>query len=230
MSLMGLKDGNCGTIRWLYSNMISSEFSDKNTSSLNERQKRLKDTLSQPFSEQAVHHSDIGSIVYSITFDDHTVYVNETKYAYIDIQSIQRLSSINSLLYDLELAGYSPVVLYPELTDVLLTHETPFYRLVRKGCLGMISASSILGRNPGKSQLIALNMIRGHLAHFIGSPDDLLREKDIEAAYTKVETKVGREVAETMRNNRARVIADDHVEVDSPVKMDYMKRPKRRFF
>lgn len=210
--------------------MISSEFSDKNSVSLTERQKRLKETLSQPFSEQAVHHSGVGADVYTIAYDDHTVYINDTRYAYIDIAPIQRLSSIDSLLYDLELAGYYPVIMYPELSDALLTHETPFYRLVRKGCLGMVSASSVLGRNPGKAQMIALNMIRGHLAHFISSPDDVVREKDVEAAYAKVESKRGREAAETMRNNRARVLADDHVEVDSPVKMDYMKRPKRRFF
>ncbi|WP_120191729.1 CpsB/CapC family capsule biosynthesis tyrosine phosphatase [Sinobaca qinghaiensis] len=190
----------------------------------------MQETLSRPFSYKAVHHPGIGSMVYTIVYEDHTVYINDTRYAYIDIASIHRLSSIDSLLYDLELAGYYPVILYPELSDALLTHDTPFYRLVRKGCLGMISASSLLGRNPGKAQVIAYNMARGNLAHFIGSERDEMREDDIKAAYAKVESKIGSEAAETLRSNRERVSADDHVEVDLPVKMDYMKRPKRRFF
>lgn len=210
--------------------MISSEFSDKNSVSLSERQKRLKQTLSRPFSDKTMYHPGVDSMVYTITYEDHTVYINNTRYAYIDIASIHRLSSIDSLLYDLELAGYYPVILYPELSDALLTHETPFYRLVRKGCLGMISVSSILGQNPGRAEMIAFNMIRGNLAHFIGAPSDKGREDDIETAHMKIEGKLGSTAADTLRNNRARVIADEHVEVDSPIKMDYMKRPKRRFF
>ncbi|WP_252315952.1 CpsB/CapC family capsule biosynthesis tyrosine phosphatase [Sinobaca sp. H24] len=161
-------------------------------------------------------------------FDDYAVYVNETRYAYIDIASTEMISGMEKVLYDLELAGYYPVIMYPELAEVLLSHETPLYRLVRKGCLGMVSTASIAGRNRSKTQMVAMNMIRGNLAHFMHSPEG--KEDELEAAYAKVESKIGKETAASLRDNRGRVLADDHVEVDLPGKIDYMKKPKWRLF
>ncbi|RKD76320.1 hypothetical protein ATL39_0536 [Sinobaca qinghaiensis] len=202
--------------------------SSHNGVSLTERQKRLKETLGKPLSEEAVYHPGIGTNVYKVDFEDYAVYVNETRYAYIDIASTEMVSGMEKVLYDLELAGYYPVIMYPELAEVLLSHETPLYRLVRKGCLGMISAASIAGRNRSKTQMVAMNMIRGNLAHFMHSPEG--KEDELEAAYAKVESKIGKETAASLRDNRGRVLADDHVEVDLPGKIDYMKKPKWRLF
>lgn len=207
--------------------MIGSESSNKQAA-LTQRQKRLNDTLEKPLSSEAAFHAGIGSDVYHVSFEDYTVYVNDSRYAYIDISTTEMISAMERVLYDLELAGYYPVILYPEQADVLLTHEVPFYRLVRKGCLGMVSAASIVGRNRSKTQMIAMNMIRGNLAHFIHSPSG--REEELEAAYAKVESKIGKETASSLRDNHRRVLADDHVEVDLPDKLDYMKKPKWRLF
>lgn len=207
--------------------MIGSESSNKHAA-LTQRQKRLNDTLEKPLSSEAAFHAGIGSDVYHVSFEDYTVYVNDSRYAYIDISTTEMISAMERVLYDLELAGYYPVILYPEQADVLLTHEVPFYRLVRKGCLGMVSAASIVGRNRSKTQMIAMNMIRGNLAHFIHSPSG--REEELEAAYAKVESKIGKETASSLRDNHRRVLADDHVEVDLPDKLDYMKKPKWRLF
>lgn len=207
--------------------MIGSESSNKHAA-LTQRQKRLNDTLEKPLSTEAAFHAGIGSDVYHVSFEDYTVYVNDSRYAYIDISTTEMISAMERVLYDLELAGYYPVILYPEQADVLLTHEVPFYRLVRKGCLGMVSAASIVGRNRSKTQMIAMNMIRGNLAHFIHSPSG--REEELEAAYAKVESKIGKETASSLRDNHRRVLADDHVEVDLPDKLDYMKKPKWRLF
>ncbi|WP_252314161.1 CpsB/CapC family capsule biosynthesis tyrosine phosphatase [Sinobaca sp. H24] len=207
--------------------MIGSESSNKQAA-LTQRQKRLNDTLEKPLSTEAAFHAGIGSDVYHVSFEDYTVYVNDSRYAYIDISTTEMISAMERVLYDLELAGYYPVILYPEQADVLLTHEVPFYRLVRKGCLGMVSAASIVGRNRSKTQMIAMNMIRGNLAHFIHSPSG--REEELEAAYAKVESKIGKETASSLRDNHRRVLADDHVEVDLPDKLDYMKKPKWRLF
>lgn len=207
--------------------MIGSE-SSHTGASLTERQKRLKKTLERPLSEKAAYHPDIGSDVYKVSFDDYTVYVNDTRYAYIDIESTEIISGMEKVLYDLELAGYYPVIMYPEQAEVLLSHETPLYRLVRKGCLGMVSTASIAGRSRSKTQMVAMNMIRGNLAHFLHSPS--CDKKELEAAYAKVESKIGKETAASLRDNRGRVLADDHVEVDLPDKIDYMKKRKWRWF
>lgn len=207
--------------------MIGSDSFNKHAA-LTERQKRLKDTLGKSLSTESAYHAGIGSEVYHVSYEDFTIYVNETRYAFIDIASTEMISGMERVLYDLELAGYYPVIMYPELAEVLLNHENPFYRLVRKGCLGMVSAASIVGRDRSKTSMVAMNMIRGNLAHFIHSPSG--REEEMEAAYAKVESKIGKEAAESLHHNRGRVQADDHVEVDLPDKVDYMKKPKWRLF
>ena len=76
---------------------------------------------------------------------------------------------LEQLCFQLQIAGITPVLAHPERTE-LYRHEPQVYqRLVDRGCLIQINASSLRGKYGGIISRIAADLIRRELVHIVAS-------------------------------------------------------------
>lgn len=154
----------------------------------------------------------------------YELHFNHTRYVYTDLRKMETLRSARQVLYRLQMAGYYPIVMYPEQSNVLLTAGIPFYRIARRGGIGMVDAASIFGEHGKRTQQIALNLLKANLSPVMGLSAAASGSERMEEAYEEIEKWIGSERADMIRENRIRVENDDYIQLDYPSKTNYVKR------
>ncbi|RKD76317.1 hypothetical protein ATL39_0533 [Sinobaca qinghaiensis] len=150
---------------------------------------------------------------------------DHTRYVYVDIRAMQTLGAARQVLYQLQMAGYYPIIMYPEQCDVLLSNNSPFYRIARRGGIGMVDAASVTGAYGKRTRDIALNLLQGSLSPLIGSSaEEAFQEDSLKNAYMEIEKWMGTQNADMIRENRRRVENDEYIQLDQPSRSNYMKR------
>lgn len=157
------------------------------------------------------------------------LYTGDFRYAYVDLREETNGKTVSGVLYDLQMGGHVPVILHPEQSDVLLEEDLPLYRYVRNGGLSLVDAASVTGENGKQSQTIALNMLRYNLAHFIGDKDTNTGESSLAAAYTKIQSQLSDLSVDTLKENKSRLLQGVPIEIDSPIKKNYLKKQRSWF-
>ncbi|RKD76318.1 hypothetical protein ATL39_0534 [Sinobaca qinghaiensis] len=161
--------------------------------------------------------------------NDCVLYSGESRYAYVDIREETSVKTVAGVLYDLQLGGHVPVILHPEQSDVLLEEDLPLYRFIRNGGLSLVDAASVTGENGKHAQTIALNMLRYNLAHFIGDKDTNTGESSLAAAYTKIQSQLSNLSVDTLKENKSMLLQGLPIEIDSPIKKNYLKKQRSWF-
>lgn len=114
--------------------------------------------------------------------------------------------------------------MYPEQSDVLLTEGMPFYRIARRGGIGMVDAASVIEEYGKGTQQIALNLLQANLSPVMGfSAAEMFYHESMEAAYEEMEKWIGAERTDMIRDNRSRVENYDYIQLDYPSKTNYVK-------
>src|SRR5690625_3368819 len=71
--------------------------------------------------------------------------LNDTKYLFVELPFGHAPRYTEAMLYDIQLEGYSPIIVHPERNRELLEHPDRLYGMVRKGALTQVTASSLMG-------------------------------------------------------------------------------------
>ena len=95
--------------------------------------------------------------------------INETNYILIEFPSSQIPQYTKKMLYDLQVAGLTPIIVHPERNKEILERPEKLYHFVREGALTQITASSIIGKFGKQIQKVSQQFIEGNLVHFIAS-------------------------------------------------------------
>lgn len=92
-----------------------------------------------------------------------------TQYITIEIPKDQIPYNLQQIIYEIQLNGYIPVIVSPEIHDGI--HENPniLYSLVKNGALCSISPGSIVGTSGKKVQKLTEKLLQADLIHLIGS-------------------------------------------------------------
>src|SRR5690625_2334751 len=78
-------------------------------------------------------------------------------------------SYTTDLLFDLQIAGYKPIIAQPELNTELLDQPDTLYRMVKNGALTQVAAASVAGKAGRGTRRFAYQLIEANLTHFIAS-------------------------------------------------------------
>ncbi|XOQ13010.1 MAG: hypothetical protein ACFWTY_03180 [Shouchella clausii] len=146
--------------------------------------------------------------------------LNDTMYVLIDIEN-KPITEIDLQLYELELAGYIPVILHPEKQTCFQNDTDKLYRLIKNGALAQIQAASLLGENGKKAKKLAQQFVKHKLAHTIASfewPKDgsdcpLLKAVPL---VERIEHPYGGEVAK----NVMRILNGEQIAMDEPIRVE----------
>ncbi|WP_068675292.1 tyrosine-protein phosphatase [Oceanobacillus sp. Castelsardo] len=95
--------------------------------------------------------------------------LNETKYLFVEFPSghVPRYSA--QMLFDIQVAGYKPIIVHPERNRELMEHPSKLYEFVQKGALTQVTAASVVGKFGKNIQTFSHQLIEANLTHFIAS-------------------------------------------------------------
>lgn len=95
--------------------------------------------------------------------------INNTHYVFVEFSPTSVPRYAKQLFFDLQVAGYIPIIVHPERNKELQERPGLLYNFVRNGSLTQITAGSVLGNFGKSAQKFTEQIIDANLAHFIAS-------------------------------------------------------------
>ncbi|WP_339226783.1 CpsB/CapC family capsule biosynthesis tyrosine phosphatase [Oceanobacillus sp. FSL K6-2867] len=95
--------------------------------------------------------------------------LNGSKYLFVEFPSGQVPRYASQMLFDIQVAGYTPIIVHPERNQELIEHPAKLYEFVKKGALTQVTAASLLGKFGKNIQKFSNQLIESNLTHFIAS-------------------------------------------------------------
>lgn len=128
---------------------------------------------------------------------------------------------MEKLIFDIQLAGFIPIIPHPERNKEISEDINLLYRLVKQGAMAQLTAASVTGKFGKKLQKCSLDMIKHQLiqfvatdAHNVGSRGFALRE-----AYQVIDEKFSNEYTELFQESAEKVLAGKDCFILPPEKM-----------
>lgn len=95
--------------------------------------------------------------------------LNDTQYVFVEFSASHVPNYAKQVLFDIQLAGYIPIIVHPERNQELLERPDKLYNFVRNGALTQITAGSLVGKFGKNIQKFSHQLIEANLTHFIAS-------------------------------------------------------------
>ncbi|KHE73179.1 tyrosine-protein phosphatase [Halobacillus sp. BBL2006] len=149
----------------------------------------------------------------------------KSKYIFIELPSNVVPNYTKNVLYELQIAGYKPIIAHPERNKMLQEQPDLLYHLVKNGAITQITAGSIAGKYGRSAQKLAFKMIESNLAHVVASDarDTKKRKFYMKDAYDKLKKKYGMDMVYQLMEN-AHVILDGEMVYTDPPERIKMKK------
>lgn len=119
--------------------------------------------------------------------------INNSKYILVEFPTDSVPHYTEQLFYDIQVAGYVPVIAHPERNRELLNNHTKMFELVRNGALTQVTAGSLLGAFGKQMQQFSHQLIASNLTHIIASDahNTTSRTFNLHEAYEVIKSKYG---------------------------------------
>ena len=169
-----------------------------------------------------------GEIVEDIKQDRILTYNNEGKYILLELPYDQVPSSIERILYEIQLLGITPIIPHPERNQAIRKHPGRLYDMVKRGALTQLTAASILGKFGRDVQRFSLQCIEHNLSHLIASDAHRAGRRGIviAEAYRFIEKQYGAYVSQQLKRNADTIHQGEDVYVDPPERIERKKKSK----
>jgi protein-tyrosine phosphatase len=156
--------------------------------------------------------------------------LNGTPYVFIELPSNHVPRYTEQLLFDLQVKGLVPIIVHPERNMELIERPEKLYRLVEKGALTQVTASSLCGYFGKKIKNFSIQLIEANLTHFLASDAHNIvnRTFKMEEALDFIESEFGIDYIYLFQENAEYLIDGKNIirEVPTPIK----KKKKFLFF
>lgn len=121
--------------------------------------------------------------------------INNSKYILVEFPSDTVPHYTEQLFYDMQVAGYTPIIAHPERNRELLNNHRKMFELVRNGALSQVTAGSLLGAFGKQMQQFSYQLIEANLTHLIASDahNTTSRTFNLHEAYEAIKSKYGAE-------------------------------------
>lgn len=95
--------------------------------------------------------------------------LNDTKYLFVEFASNHVPRYAKQMLFDIQVAGYIPVIVHPERNSAIIQHPSILHEFVQKGALSQVTAASIAGKFGKNIQKFSHQLVEANLTHFLAS-------------------------------------------------------------
>ncbi len=153
--------------------------------------------------------------------------LNGSRYLLVEIDFFQYPSFCDEALFQIQMAGYVPILAHPERQDNIQEKPELLEGLVRRGVLSEVTAGSVLGSFGSQAQRSAQRLLADGLVHFIASDAHSRRGPRtpvMAEARDAVARLVGEEAAHAMAVLNPRAVLDDAPVVTPPINATQRRR------
>src|SRR5699024_7211070 len=95
--------------------------------------------------------------------------LHRTKYLFVEFPSGHIPRYAQQMLFDIQVAGYTPIIVHPERNRELMEHPDRLYESDYKGALTQVNAASVVDKFDKKIQKFTHQLIEAELTDFIAT-------------------------------------------------------------
>jgi len=157
-----------------------------------------------------------------------------TRYVLVELPYRPWPTYAEHTLFDLQLAGYVPILAHPERYNAIQSDPNLMYSLAERGVLAQVTAGALLGHQGDLARKSAEVLVQHNLVQILSSDTHGVTERKrmpaLKAALGVVESLVGREAAHAMvQTNPAAVLSNGDI-IPDPVHVEPHKWSLGRLF
>jgi len=139
------------------------------------------------------------------------VTINGSSYVLVEFAEYFIPRQFQQVIYDIQIAGLTPIVTHPERNAVFQRHPDLVYDWVTRGCLIQLTAQSYIGSFGSKAQSLAERWLGENLVHFFATDahDTKRRPPLLSPCYEKVAATCGAETADRLLIRNPEAVIND---------------------
>jgi len=151
--------------------------------------------------------------------------LNDTKYLFVEFPSANVPRYAKQMLFDIQVAGLTPIIVHPERNQELLEHPSRLYEFIQNGALTQVTAASIVGKFGKNIQKFSHQLIEANLTHFIASDAHNIKSRAFffEAAFAEVKKKYGSDYFHLFMENSQLLVDNYNINRLEPEKVKKKK-------
>ncbi|WP_077302663.1 tyrosine-protein phosphatase [Virgibacillus pantothenticus] len=152
--------------------------------------------------------------------------LNYSKYVFVEFPSDSVPRYTTQLLFDIQVEGYTPIIVHPERNRSLLEHPNLLYELVSKGALTQVTAGSVVGKFGKDIRKFTTQIIEANLTHFVASDahNTTSRAFYLQEAYEDIKKNFGSDYFYMFLENSNLLVDNDHVNRLEPLRVKKKKK------
>ena len=161
--------------------------------------------------------------------EGHLLTLNDSRYLLIELPFTHYPPYTDHVIFELQVAGFVPILAHPERYSYLKTDPMKLFALVERGALVQITTSSILGEFGARVRDFSRLLLEHRLAHVISSDAHgvSIRPPGLSQAIETASRWIGEQQATAMVTSIPEAIVNDQTwQTESPVE----PKPERRWF
>ena len=141
-----------------------------------------------------------------------------SRYVLVELPSQSLPAYTESLFFQLQAAGYVPVIAHPERHREFAIHPEKLHHLVSAGALSQVTTSSLTGQFGRQVRELALTFISNGLSHIVASDAHNVEHRDFNwlAARQEVINELGEEMWQQHLHFTEEMLADEPISVNPP--------------
>lgn len=156
-----------------------------------------KHAVSAPFKAAAEYLMDDQFVQ---LFQSHNLLTLKDNYVLVEMSYINAPIQLYSILFDLQVAGYIPVLAHPERYLFYHHNFNEYLKLKRAGCLFQLNLLSVVGYYGAEITKIAEQLLQKGMYNFVGS--DVHHDNHIKSFDQKIKLKDVIPLKEVIANNQ----------------------------
>ncbi|WP_106498480.1 tyrosine-protein phosphatase [Lentibacillus sp. Marseille-P4043] len=159
-----------------------------------------------------------GDMIEEIKTDVLVPLNGDTKYLFVEFPSGSVPRYAKQMLFDIQVAGYTPVIVHPERNRAISEHPSILYEFVRTGALTQVTAASLAGKFGKNIQKFSHQLVEANLTHFIASDahNTTTRGFTMKEAYQELRDQHGNEAFYTFMENCQLLVDNQNVIKNEP--------------
>jgi protein-tyrosine phosphatase len=145
-----------------------------------------------------------------LTTDGAAFAINGTRYMLVEFDDHFIPDQMDQVFYEIEVAGYTPILTHPERNAVCRRKLEHLYRWVAHGCLVQVTAQSYTGRFGSEALHSVERLLDLNLVHIFASDahDTKHRPPILSLAYEKLAAASGDSIAENLFTANPRAVIE----------------------
>lgn len=150
---------------------------------------------------------------------------NGGKYMFVEFPSGHVPRYAEQLLFDIQLAGLTPIIVHPERNTEIIENPDLLYKFVKNGACTQITTSSVTGHFGKKIKKFSFQLVEYNLTHFLASDAHNLSSRPfrMKEAYAELVKEYGVAADYYFRENAELLVEGKSVIKDTPEKIKKKK-------